>query len=165
MRTLLKPTGETKPEKPYEDFPLFAHATGRWAKKIRGKLHYFGSWDNPNAALEKYLNERDDLYAGRKPRTSPEGITVKDLLNRFLTAKTHLLETGEIVQRTFADYKQTCIRIAQVIDRTRLLDDLDSQDFEKLREKIAKTRGPVAPGKRSATGARRVQVRLRRGAC
>ena len=60
-----------KPPKPYPDFPLFPHATGRWAKKIKGKLVYFGKVaDDPDgaAAVVQCQEQREDLYAGRKPR-------------------------------------------------------------------------------------------------
>src|SRR5438093_10072588 len=93
-----------KPAKPRPDFPLFPHATGRWAKKIRGKLHYYGPWADPDAALAKYLDQKDDLYAGRTPRTTGDGLSVRDLLNRFLTSKKLLLNAGEIGGRTFAQY-------------------------------------------------------------
>jgi len=37
-----KVTSGEKPPKPSDDFQLFAHDSGQWAKKVRGKLHYFG---------------------------------------------------------------------------------------------------------------------------
>ncbi|MFH1921964.1 MAG: hypothetical protein ABIP48_19030 [Planctomycetota bacterium] len=61
--------------KAHPDFPLYAHATGRWAKKIRGKLHYFGPWSDPQGALERWLAQKDDLLAGRTPRVEGDGLT------------------------------------------------------------------------------------------
>lgn len=133
-----------KPKKPYLDFPLFPHATRRWAKKIRGKLHYFGPWNDADAALKKYLAQRDDLQAGRTPRSGGDGLTVRDLVNRFLTAKQHLVDTQELMPRTFRDYHATCELIIDHFGKSRVLRDVLTEDFERLRVKFAKSRGLVA---------------------
>ncbi len=57
-------TSPKKPRKPRPNFPLFSHAAGVWAKKIRGRMHYFGKWADPQVALEKYLTEKEDLQGG-----------------------------------------------------------------------------------------------------
>ena len=60
-----------KPTKPRPNFPIFPHVSGGWAKRIRGKFHYFGKTaDDPNgkAALERWLAEKDNLLAGQSRR-------------------------------------------------------------------------------------------------
>src|SRR6202140_4587868 len=99
------PTTSTKPSKPYADFPLFPHATRRWAKKIRGKMHYFGPWADPDGALAKYMAEKDDLHAGRKPRPDAGAPTVKDVANAFLNHKKSRLDAGELSPHTWTKYK------------------------------------------------------------
>jgi integrase len=136
-------TTRTKPAKPYPDFPLFAHAAGCWAKKIRGKLHYFGKWDNPDAALRQYLDQKDALHAGRKPRPDAERLTVKDSANAFLNAKQALLDAGELSPITFDGYKRTCDEIVAAFGKLRLVADLEPDDFANLRNRLSKKWGPV----------------------
>jgi len=139
-----KSTRPSRPRKPYPDFPLFPHATRRWAKKIRGKLHYFGPWDDPDAALNKYLAQRDDLQAGRKPRDPQGGLTIRELANQFLTSKKQRLESGELTSRTWADYYRVCGSLTDHFGKDRPVSDLRPDDFDAYRAKLAKTKGPVA---------------------
>ncbi len=140
-----------KPDKPYPEFPLFAHNSGRWAKKVRGQLRYFGYWSKATdagggwqAALELYQKQADDLHAGRTPRASSDGLTIRDLANAYLTGKQDLLDNGEITPRTFADCRDTTDIIIGGFGKTRLVSDLRPDDFGTLRRRIAKTRGPVS---------------------
>jgi integrase len=141
-------TPADKPSKPYPDFPLFAHATKRWAKKIRGKLHYFGSWaDGWQAALENYEKQKDDLHAGRTPRPDTHaGVTVKDACNAFLHGKKAKLDNGELSQRMWLDYKEVCVVVISAFGKGRLLTDLRPDDFGALRSKLAKRWGLVRLG-------------------
>jgi integrase len=136
------PDGRAKPAKPSPDFPLFPHAAGVWAKKIRGRLHYFGAWDDPDAALAKYNEQKDDLHAGREPRPSAGDLTVKEAVNDFLNTKKDLVAVGELTQRTLDDYEEVCVLLAKHVGKTRAVSDLRPGDFAAFRNKLAKRWGP-----------------------
>jgi integrase len=123
-----------KPEKPYPNFPLFPHATKRWAKKIKGQLWYFGSWaDGPQAAMDRYLAERDAIFAGRDPRVPKvEGYTLGMLCNEFLNAKQAKLTQGKMRTAHFADLHKVCKRLIDFFGAGRLVKDIGPDDFERL---------------------------------
>jgi integrase len=135
-----------RPAKPYPEYPLYAHAAGVWAKKIRGVTHYFGPWEDPDGALESYLAQKDALHAGRKPRPDADALTVKDLVNQFLNEKRARVETGELSQRTWNGYKEAADELVTTFDRQRIVADLGPDDFADLRKKLAKRWGPVRLG-------------------
>jgi integrase len=136
-------------KKPYPDFPLYAHSRGYWAKKVRGKLHYFGKVaDDPagQKALALWKEQQDDLRAGRVPRTNGDGFTVAELCNRFLTAKQNQLDVGEITLRTWNDYKSVCEIVVKKFGLHRLVADLIGDDFEGLKKSVSKNLNPVSIG-------------------
>jgi integrase len=135
-----------KPDRP-KNFPLFPHANGQWARKIKKRIFYFGVWADRDKALENYLRDKDALYAGRNPSEfSAAGLAVGDGCNLFLMAKKSLLESRDIAQVTFKDYEDTCKGIVESIGRTRAVATLVAADFDKLRLQLAKRLGPVALG-------------------
>ncbi len=132
-----------KPEKPRKDFPLFPHVNGQWAKKIRGKLCYFGVWSDPEAALQKYLDQRDDLQGGRTPSRGV-GLKMVELVNRFLTFKRQRVDSGDMSERTWDEYDRTCQRVLRVLGKQTDVAALRPHDFDQLRSDISATRKAVA---------------------
>jgi len=137
-----------KPKKPRPDFPLYPHRAGYWAKKVRGRTLYFGRIDadpKGKAALEIWLDQKDDLLAGREPRAkAPDAITVADLSNEYLTHQAERRDYGKISPRTFQGLHVTCVNLVSVFGKRRAVTDLAPDDFGKLRKKLAKTLGAVA---------------------
>lgn len=135
-----------RPPKPYEGFPLYAHRNGQWARKIRNKIRYFGTWEDPDAALQLYEFQRESLYAGREPTTPSDDVTAHLLCNAFLTAKKSRLHSGDLTQRSYDDYYRTCENILNEFGRERTVESLQPSDFDALRATLAKRLGPVALG-------------------
>lgn len=137
-----------KPAKPRPDFPLYAHGVGKWAKKVRGKTVYFTKWtDDPKGvtALEMWLEQKDDLIAGRQPRKhDPDTLTVGHLCNHFLTHHEERRDRGEISPRTFQGLHATCANIIKCFGKGRPVSDLTPDDFGKLRSALAETRKAVS---------------------
>jgi integrase len=131
-----------KPAKPFPDYPLTAHPAGYWCKKIRGRLHYFGPWSDPDGALARYLEQKDDLHAGRAPRPDTGAVTVKDACNAFLNFKQARVDAGELSAQTWANYKCAADLLVSHTGKTRLVADLRPADFTALRDKMAKRWGP-----------------------
>jgi integrase len=120
---------------------LTAHPVGQWCKKIRGKIYYFGPWDDWRAALDNYNRQRDDLHSGRTPRPDAGAATVKDVVNAFLNFKNRKLESGELSPRTFHGYKEITDLLIKHLGKGRLVVDLQPADFSVLRRKVAKKWG------------------------
>ncbi len=136
-----------KPEKPYKDFPLFPHATKRWAKKIKGKLHYFGPWSDWKGALERFQYENDYWQAGKTPPPrNVEALTVGDLVNTFLENRESKMVSGEMAQRTWNDSKRTGEFLIKELGRHTAIESLTPNDFAKLRVRMGEGVGLVSLG-------------------
>jgi integrase len=135
----------SKQKKPYPDFPLFYHQTGQWAKKVRGKLYYFGT--DTTAAEEKWLREKDHLLAGKPRPTTPDGLTLRELVNQFLTRKKEHVDSRELSSRTWSGYYTSCESLLEALGKQIHVADLTPEDFAKYRARIARRfKSPVALG-------------------
>lgn len=161
MAKSITPIEARKPKsvKPYEGFPLFPHASGRWAKKVRQKLQFFARWGNSvlgevipvddvgasaSAALAEFNRQWPYLSEGRTPPpTEVDGCTIRDLSNLFLTEKQSRIETGELTQYSFNEYHRTAENVVSFFGCERLVDDLRPDDFGAFRKALSKGCGVV----------------------
>src|SRR5262245_14625738 len=91
----------SKPKKPRDDYQLKPHPCGKGCKKIRGQIHYFGCWARrENGVLVRVEGdgwaeaekEYKEFLDPTSKRANVGKLTVRDLVNHFLTSKTRKLE-------------------------------------------------------------------------
>lgn len=127
-----------KPAKPSPDFPLYAHASGRWAKKVRGKFLYFGRWDDPTGALREY-----EKYLKGSPISdmmSEIRLSVLEATDRFMVAKRLALEQGSITQSTYSDYLRTSKWVLEHFGKYTPVEGITPSDFSAYKAHLAERR-------------------------
>ncbi len=130
-----------KPEKPRKDFPLYAHSSGQWAKKIKQRVYYFGPWGSPQAAEKRYKAERANIEAGlpRDGLATPDTTTaVSDVLEAFYEGKEGAHETGDISDRTLGEYKGICEIIGDTLGDDTPIDAVGFNELSRLRRRLGR---------------------------
>jgi hypothetical protein len=117
----------TKPDKPYPDFPLFPHASGKWAKKVNGKTLYFGKWNDPDGALEEYQGSVI--------------LTLGALCEKFKKTKCLAHNTGEICSTTYADYVRTCTWLVDFVGASTPIGQITAMKLLDYKAHLAERRG------------------------
>jgi integrase len=127
-------------------FPLWLHkGSSQWAKTVRGKRYYFGA--DRDEALQRWLNEKDDLLAGRAVSSRGAGLTVGDAANYYLHQQRRRVETNELKERTWNDYRTTCERVVAHFGRETSVNTLTPDRLAAFRSKLAQGRGATALGR------------------
>ena len=140
------PVKTAKVKKPYPEYPLFAHASNQWAKKIKGRMWYFGTLDDHVAALDKYNDQIHDIQAGRDPRRtkkqlSAAELSVYDMTNLYLARQEARIKTGEVGRRHFSDCFQSCKLITDHFGKFQSASTLKAADFQAFRASFPATWG------------------------
>jgi len=141
----------------HSDFPLFPLGPAdepdrhRWAKKVRGRLEYFGKVAGDpkgQAALAEWVRVKDALLAGKpRPPKDDQRLTLRQLCNRFLTSKRTDVDLGKLSPRTFAEYSRTTDILVEAFGRDQAVLDLGPEDFESLYTKLARKHGLTTLGR------------------
>lgn len=148
------------PPKPRLNFPLFAHQTGRWAKKYgKTKFRFYGRWAHVKngvmvpvddiaasaAAAErefdrcwKYHSQGEEAPAVGS-EVNDDRFTIADLANAFLNSKRQkMLRTRGLSAHTFSEYHRICGVIVDQFGKEREVDSLRPDDFAALRIRFEK---------------------------
>jgi integrase len=126
---------------------LTALPDGRFCKRVRGVLHYFGRGGDRDAALAEWLAVKADLLAGRPIRRAqadtPAGTpTVKFVNDSFLSDCTAKVDAGRMKGGTFDDYFRACEEFGAAAGWGTDPDALRPDDFRAVRAKWAERMGP-----------------------
>lgn len=125
--------------KPHKNFPLTPHPSGQFCKKISGKIFYFGTVSDPDAALQRYHEHAKGLHGGQINQIDRSGeLTIAELANEFLAAKERKRASGDIEGATFVEYHRDCELMVKYFGRHHEVASITRKELAGYRDYLAK---------------------------
>jgi hypothetical protein len=145
------------PALPYPEFPLRPHRNGHWYKSVwnrrtkKSEQFYFGSWqDDPKGKRAMsdpeigWLARRDPIKAGidnpRVTSLATEGLSLGDLMARFLVFKRDKVKAGELSLATLGDYLREIELFVDFMKPTTPAGSLKPEHFAAYMEHLTSVR-------------------------
>ncbi|MHC4114684.1 MAG: tyrosine-type recombinase/integrase [Planctomycetota bacterium] len=122
-----------------DKFPLTLHPTGQYCKKIKGKIHYFGS--NKQKALQKYLDQATWLHGTQKDmqKLKDENMTLKQLCDMYLKYQHSKLQASNLTANHYNEQVGSLKKLMVFLDQNITINKISTMDLQNYKRKIQKS--------------------------
>ncbi len=129
------PSKQSAPAKKRQPAPPYLHPSGQWAKKIDGKMHYYGK--DQEAALLAWNKQQSYVASDITPPPRGSCPTLAELGNVYADFMRRAIDAGELSSRTSTEYTKSIRRFVAIAGADCRVDALRPIDFGAIKEKLA----------------------------
>jgi integrase len=119
-----------------DKFPLTLHPAGKYCKKIKGKIHYFGT--DKKKALEKYLAQATYLHGARNlvQKSSNDKMILKQLCDLYLHYQNSRVLVGAITAKHYNDLVSSLGRFMAFLGQGCRIESISTLDMQNYKRKL-----------------------------
>ena len=119
-----------------DKFPLTLHPTGKYCKKIKGKIRYFGT--DKKQALERYLAQATYLHRDQRliQKASNGKMTLKKLSDLYLKYQHSRVLAGALTPKHYNDQISSLNRLASFLRQGCRIESISTLDLQNYKRKL-----------------------------
>src|SRR4030043_373832 len=119
-----------------DKFPLTLHPTGKYCKKIKGKIRYFGT--DKKKTHEKYLAQAACLYGAQRlvHKTPNDKMTLKQLCDLYLHYQNSRVLVGAITAKHYNDLAGSLGRLMAFLGPGCKIENISTLDLQNYKRKL-----------------------------
>ncbi|QDV63781.1 hypothetical protein [Crateriforma conspicua] len=113
--------------------PITPHkGSGKWQKRLDGKVHCFGRLDNSAVALAEYNAYVRKAVTGKLRNEDPTKCNVDFMVNRWLAGKLVKVDEGSLSNRTYLQCKHAAKIMKEHFGTARAVETITADDMSEF---------------------------------